>query len=184
VQGRERVAVIGSARLDEQDPAWATGFELGRLLARAGFAVVTGGYGGLMSAVSRGAREADGHVVGLPMRAWAHLTPNEWNVELRWAADYPARLSAILECRALVALDGGVGTLSELSVVWAAAQTEEGMPRIVAIGDPWRRILDALALHLVVGPEDLALVRVVHTPEDALSAIMEPPGPERPGPRG
>jgi uncharacterized protein (TIGR00725 family) len=137
----ERVAVLGSARLGESDPAWAVGHELGRLLADAGFQVMTGGYGGLMAAVSRGAHEAGGHVIGLPMTAWTHLAPNEWNAELVWAEDYPQRLAEMLSCRAVVALDGGIGTLSELAVVWSARQTENGAPVLVAVGDRWRRIL-------------------------------------------
>ncbi len=168
------MAVLGSARLGEDDPAWATAREVGRRLAEAEFDVVTGGYGGLMAAVGRGAREAGGHVIGLPMTGWTHLTPNDWNVELRWAADYPARLAALLECRAVVALDGGVGTLSELALVWAAAQTEEGMPRIVAVGERWRLILDGLARHLVVGPEDLALIVRASRPEEIVAAVTEP----------
>jgi len=180
----DRVVVVGSARLDDADPAWAVGHEMGRLLAEAGFDVVTGGYGGLMASVSWGAHEAGGRVIGLPMSGWTHLQPNEWNAELVWVEDYPTRLAQILSCRAVVALDGGIGTLSELAVVWSARQTENEAPLLIAVGDRWRRILAELSTDLVAGPSDFELVTVVASPADALEAIRSPKEVSRPGPRG
>jgi uncharacterized protein (TIGR00725 family) len=166
------VGVIGSARLGEQSPAWALGEELGRLLAVADCAIVTGGYGGLMAAVSAGAASVGGHVIGLPMRSWTHLTPNQWNSELEWADGYPARLASLLRCRGVVALDGGVGTLSELAVLWAASQTEPDPIRLVVIGDGWRRLLDAVGEHLVIDSGDLALIQIVDSPTEAVDAVL------------
>jgi hypothetical protein len=173
VRSTGRVAVLGSARLGPSHPDWAIALELGRLLAEAGFEVVTGGYGGLMAAVSRGAREAGGHVVGLPVTHWTHLTPNEWNAELLWAEGYPERIAAILETVGVIALTGGVGTLSELAVAWAAAQTEEDMAALVAVGDHWRHVLEAVRANLVVDDEDLEFVRVVSTPPEAVAVVLE-----------
>lgn len=170
-----RVAVLGSARLGPNDPAWSVANQLGRRLAEAGITVVSGGYGGLMAAVARGAREAGGHVVGLPMTAWKHLEPNEWNVELVWADGYPERLGELLACEAVIALDGGVGTLSELAVAWGAAQTEPGAPLLVAVGERWERLLAALAEDLVVSPDDLGLVHVVPTAAAAVELLQHPP---------
>jgi uncharacterized protein (TIGR00730 family) len=186
VRGRpRRVAVLGSARLTEADPSWVAALEVGRLLANAGFEVLTGGYGGLMAAVAQGAREAGGRVIGLPMKHWTHLTPNPWNAQLRWVSGYPERLAAVLEANALIALDGGVGTLSELAVAWAAAQTEEDMPALVVVGERWRRVLGVIRGELVVDSDDLALVHVVDTPAEAVAVVLEcfaspPTGPRRP----
>jgi uncharacterized protein (TIGR00725 family) len=167
------VGVIGSARLGKDSPAWPLGEELGRLLAVAGCAVVTGGYGGLMTAVSAGAAGVGGHVIGLPMRSWTHLTPNQWNSELEWADGYPARLASLLRCRGVIALDGGVGTLSELAVLWAASQTEPGPIRLVVIGESWRRLLDAVGEHLVIDDRDLALILTVDSPIEAVDAVLD-----------
>ena len=65
------VGVIGSARLESPDPRCALAERTGAAIAARGWTVVTGGYGGLMAAASRGAAEAGGRVVGLPMRGWA-----------------------------------------------------------------------------------------------------------------
>ncbi len=167
-----RIGVIGSARLSEESPAWEIGEELGRLLAVAGCTVVTGGYGGLMAAVSKGAASAGGHVIGLPMRSWSHLTPNQWNSDLDWADGYPARLASFLACQGVIALDGGVGTLSELAVMWAASQTEPTPIRLAVIGERWRRVLDGIAGQLVVDSRDLALIQIVDSPLAAVDAML------------
>jgi uncharacterized protein (TIGR00730 family) len=179
------VGVLGSARIEQPDRRWDVAHELGGLLAERGFTVVTGGYGGLMSAVSQGASERGGRVVGLPMRHWGKLEPNRWNAELRWADGYGTRLEHLLRCAAVVALPGGVGTLSEVSVIWAAAQTEPAPPLIVLLGDSWPPLIEAVGKHLVVGPEDLKLVRMVAGPREAVDALTLPAdhGARR-GPRG
>ena len=170
-----RVAVLGSARLGRDDDTWAVAVELGRLLATDGFTIVTGGYAGLMAAVSQGARAAGGHVVGLPMTRWTNLEPNEWNTDLLWSGNYPERLGHLLACEAVIALDGGVGTLSELAVAWAARQTEDDAPMIVALGERWERLLNALGEELVVAQRDIDLVHLVRTPEDVMELFRNPP---------
>jgi hypothetical protein len=175
------VAVLGSARLGPEDPAWALAEAVGRGLVAAGCAVMTGGYGGLMAATATGAR--GGTVIGLPMRGWADLVPDAGCTELRWAESYPERLGALLSCDAVIALDGGVGTLSELAVVWAAAQTERGAPRLVAVGARWRALLDGLAANLVAGAGDLALVVWAADAQAAVARALEP-ATTPPGARG
>lgn len=171
------MAVLGSARLGPDDAAWAVAVELGRLLASDGFVVVTGGYGGLMAAVSNGAREGGGQVVGLPMTSWTHLQPNDSNTALLWADDYPERLGHLLACEAVIALDGGVGTLSEIAVAWAARQTEGGAPMIVALGERWARLVRALGEDLVLSQDDLDLMHVVPTPRAVVELLRDPPPP-------
>src|SRR5262245_49773559 len=105
-RGPVEVAVLGSASIREDDPRFEAARQLGGLLAAEGWTVVTGGYGGLMVAASRGARERGGNVVGLPMSGWATISPNPWSTELRWADSYGERLGHLLACDAVVALDG------------------------------------------------------------------------------
>jgi uncharacterized protein (TIGR00725 family) len=181
VRRRLTVAVLGSARLGLDDPEWELAVSVGRGLADAGCAVMTGGYGGLMSATASGAR--GGVVIGLPMRGWSALTPDPGCTELRWSDSYPERLAALLSCDAVIALDGGVGTMSELAVVWAAAQTEPDAPRVVVVGARWRTILDALAASLVAGPADFELVAWAADAEQAVALALEPAATP-PGARG
>lgn len=169
---RHEIGVMGSARLTEDDPRWAEAERLGTLLADGGFAVVTGGYGGLMAAVSRGAHSRGGHVVGLPMSAWEALQPNEWNAELRWADGYAARLGHLLQCDAVIALPGGVGTLSEMAIVWASIQTEPEAPPLILVGDGWPPVIAAIRDNLVISNRDTALLTLVETPEEAVAAVQ------------
>jgi uncharacterized protein (TIGR00730 family) len=183
------VAVLGSARLGEQDSRWGLAQRLGELLAEEGYVVVTGGYGGLMAAVSRGAHARGGRVIGLPMRHWTGVEPNLWNAELRWSTGYGARIDHVLRCSAAIALPGGVGTLSELAMVWAASQTEEPSMPLILLGDCWPPLLRAIRRQLVVGDADIGLLRCVAGPQEALRELRaglaeRGRGGPRPGPRG
>jgi uncharacterized protein (TIGR00730 family) len=167
------IGVIGSARIGPDDPRYAEAERLGRALAGEGWVVVTGGYGGLMGATSTAAADAGGHTVGLPMTDWKHLTPHESNAELRWSADYAERLRHLLTADAVIALPGGIGTLSEASIVWAAAQTESGAAALVLVGDAWQGVRDAIGTGLVVDQADVALARCVATVDDVVAAVHD-----------
>jgi uncharacterized protein (TIGR00730 family) len=173
------VGVIGSARIAPDDPRYADAERLGRALAGEGWAVVTGGYGGLMGATSSAAAAAGGHTVGLPMADWKHLTPHESNAELRWSADYAERLRHLLTCSAVVALPGGIGTLSEAAIVWAAAQTEPGAASLVLVGEAWADVHRAIGDGLVVDPDDLALAVCVDSVDDVVPAVRKALADER-----
>jgi uncharacterized protein (TIGR00730 family) len=174
--------VIGSARIGRDDPRYGDAERLGRAIAAEGWALVTGGYGGLMGAAAEGASSAGGHAIGLPMSAWEHLTPHASNAELRWSADYAERLGHLLAADAVVALPGGIGTLSEASMVWAAAQTERDTAALVVVGDAWADLLTAFGAGLVVDRDDLAIARWAATVDQVVPAVREAlAGPERHG---
>ena len=165
------VAVIGSARLTPPDPRCVLAEQTGAAIAAAGWTVMTGGYGGLMEVASRAAAEAGGTVIGLPMSGWAALTPNRWNHELRWSATYAERLAHLLAADAIIALDGGIGTLSEAAVAWAALQTESVAADLIFLGTGWPPVLRSLAEHLVIDERDLAHVTVCADPHQAIAHI-------------
>lgn len=165
------IGVMGSARLNEDDPRWTQACQLGTLLAQKGFVVVTGGYAGLMAAVSRGAHEAGGRVAGLPMRHWTNVQPNSWNAELRWSLNYGERLNHILHCDAIIALPGGVGTLSEMALVWAAIQTEPRAQPLILFGECWPPVIKTIRANLVIGDHDLHLLRFATSPEEAMREL-------------
>ena len=166
------VAVLGSARIGPGDPRHDDAARLGGLLAGQGWTVVTGGYGGLMAAVSGGASAAGGSTVGLPMRAWHHLTPDSSCAELRWSSSYAERLGFQLAARVAIALSGGIGTLAEASAVWAAAQTESDAAQLVLVGPAWRRLVGVFSQELVVGEQDLALPIIVEEIDAVVPAVL------------
>jgi len=164
--------VLGSARIGPGDPRHDDALRLGGLLAGQGWTVITGGYGGLMAAVSRGAAAAGGRTVGLPMRAWDHLTPDSSCAELRWSASYAQRLGFLLSAKVAIALSGGIGTLAEATAVWAAAQTEPDAAQLVLVGPAWRRLVAVFAGELVIGERDLSLPVIVDETEAVVPAVQ------------
>ena len=171
---RPLIGVLGSARIEHGDPRYAAGVALGDALVRAGYDVATGGYGGLMGAVSQGAAGAGGRVVGLTMRTWAELSANRWVNDEVVADDWFDRLRRLARCDALIALEGGLGTLAELSTAWANAQTDPATnPRLVLVGPAWAELAVAIERLLVVDGRDIALVRLVATVEDVPAALSE-----------
>ena len=180
------VAVIGSASLNPPDPRCALARHIGSVIGERGWTLVTGGYGGLMAVASQATAEAGGTVIGLPMRRWHNLTPNRWNHELRWSDTYPERLGHLLAADAVVALDGGIGTLSEAATVWAALQTQDDTADLIFVGPVWKPVLRALATHLVVEEHDLARVTICADADMAVAHIASSRSKSRPPaqPRG
>jgi len=166
--GLTTVAVIGSARITQSDERWAEAFETGRLLAESGYATMTGGYDGLMAATSSGAQSAGGHTIGLPMNQWTHLAPHDSNQELRWSDDYAQRLSHLTAARYLIVLDGGIGTLSELSLAWAIAQTEDSFAEILVLGKQIAGLVKELHRFLIVSDKDFQIVKFFDAPSDVV----------------
>ena len=186
------VAVFGSSRRDEKSAFWAEAYELGQLLAAAGYTVLSGGYGGSMGAVSRGAAESGAHVIGVTCAVFDPGPCNEWLTEEVKAPSLLARLGTMIErSDAFVALRGGIGTLSELTLVWSLLQTRElkGKP-LVLLGADWREVVAALKEHTDLGSSIAALAKIVETPGQVLAELSEfaalaaPPTPPGPPPLG
>ncbi len=146
---------------------------LGRLLAERGHTILSGGYGGLMEAVSRGAHRAGGTVVGVTLTPWAgRLQPNRFLSEERAAATLFQRIEGLLESDCLIALKGGAGTLGEVALAWNMSQMDL-MPSkpVILVGQNWKRLLQAFQQQLVIDERDLKLLTHVQTVTEAISAI-------------
>jgi uncharacterized protein (TIGR00730 family) len=142
-----RVTVFGGSKPVLGEPAYDEAFYLGQLLGSKGFAVLTGGYIGTMEAVSRGAAEAGGHVVGVTcdeIEAWRPVAPNQWVMEEMRFTTLRQRLYGLIdECDAAIALPGGIGTLAEVAAFWSQSQVSAGQVRpLVLIGDGWQATLE------------------------------------------
>lgn len=143
-----RITVFGSARPVPGEPAYNDAVRLGSLLAQAGYIVMTGGYMGTMEAVSRGAAEAGGHVVGITcdeLENWRPVSHNPWVTEEKRFPRLRDRLLALIdEGDAALALPGGPGTLAEVSMMWNHLLTNAISPRpLILIGPGWRATFEA-----------------------------------------
>lgn len=141
------VTVFGGAQPKEGTPAYEEARELGLLLAQRGHVVLSGGYMGTMEAVSRGANEAGGHVIGVTcedIEAWRPTKANGWVKEERRKKTLHERILALIEgCDAAMALPGGAGTLTEIMMMWNL-MIVESLPRrpLVLIGRGWQSTFD------------------------------------------
>ena len=142
-----RISVFGGSQPVDGDPAYAEAIELGRLLAEGGHIVLTGGYIGTMEAVSRGAKEAGGHVIGVTcedIETWRQVRANSWVMEEVRKKTLVERLHVLIhESDAALALPGGPGTLTEIALTWNLMIVESLHRRpLVLIGDGWQSVFD------------------------------------------
>ncbi len=174
------VSVFGGSRPKEGDPAYEEARRLGRLLAERGLAVASGGYIGTMEAVSRGAAEAGGRVIGVTcerIEAWRGVRPNRWvQEEIRCPTllERAFRLAEVGE--ALIALPGGVGTLAEVAGAWSWLQTGELPPRpLVLVGELWDRTLEAFLTGAqgYVSEKDVRLLRLAPDVPTAVEVVVQ-----------
>ncbi|HTP03317.1 MAG TPA: LOG family protein [Anaerolineales bacterium] len=139
------ISVFGGSQPQEGSPAYQDALELGRMLAEKGYTVLTGGYMGTMEAVSRGASEAGGHVIGVTceqIEKWRALGANRWVREERRTESLLDRLQGLIEgCDAALALPGGPGTLAEISLMWNL-MIIGGLEKrpLILIGDGWQAV--------------------------------------------
>jgi uncharacterized protein (TIGR00730 family) len=140
-----RVTVYGGSQPKEGSRAYAEARDLGEMLARQGHTVLTGGYTGTMEAVSRGAAEAGGFVVGVTCDEIAHSygrAVNRWVTEERRRTTLLERLHSLIhDSDAALALPGGPGTLTEIALTWnmMIAGSIPARP-LILIGESWRLV--------------------------------------------
>jgi len=139
------VTVFGSSRPAPGSEAYETARRLGAALARAGFAVSSGGYGGVMEGVSRGAREAGGKTIGVTAAVFRSAA-NAWVEEEIRVATWQERLLKLVELGdGYVVLPGGTGTLVELAVVWEWINKGFLAARpVVVLGEFWRPVIEVI----------------------------------------
>lgn len=135
------VSVYGSGSPQPGDDAYTQAQRLGNQLAEAGYAVMTGGYAGTMEAVSRGAHEAGGHVIGVTADLFdrmGHVANGYINETIAYETLAERLLHLVSRSDAAVALPGGVGTLCEVALTWSLLQTGEITPRpFILLGERW-----------------------------------------------
>ena len=141
------ISVFGGSQPKEGSPAYQEAYELGKLLAEAGHTILTGGYIGAMEAVSRGASEAGGHVIGVTcaeIERWRPVKANGW-VKEEWRREtLMERLQALVErCDAAIALPGGPGTLTEIALTWNLIIVHAMPPKLlILVGEGWKVVFD------------------------------------------
>jgi uncharacterized protein (TIGR00730 family) len=166
------VTIFGGSKCSESDLEYSQAQRVGELLAEAGFTICTGGYAGVMEAASRGARERGGRVIGVTMNQFKS-EPNRYLTSKIASEHFYERLQRLItQSVGYVALRGGMGTVTEISLVWNKLQTRVLDPRpLVLLGECWPPVVKEWQRHLVVTDVDVQLLNFANTPEEAVAII-------------
>lgn len=175
------ISVFGSSAPRPGDETYEVARSVGRLLAEAGFAVATGGYAGTMEAVSRGAAEAGGHVIGVGAQRIEQFRPgglNAWVMEEVYYDTLQERvLHLVRHNDGMIVLPGGIGTLSELALAWSFLQVGEiGERPLVLLGGIWQETMAAFIRSDFVRPPHAALLYYADDPGEAVAFVREKVG--------
>lgn len=172
------VSVFGSARIKPDSDYYAKGVELGRLLAEAGYAVITGGGPGAMEAANKGAYEAGGTSVGLGIELPFESGLNRYvDLGVNFRYFFARKTMFVKYAQGYVVLPGGFGTLDELFEAVTLVQTQKvtSFP-IVLLGTKfWEPMLgfirDTLYAEGMIGEKDLHRLQIVDEPAEAVRII-------------
>ncbi|MEM8893957.1 MAG: TIGR00730 family Rossman fold protein [Bacteroidota bacterium] len=174
------VSVFGSARTKPSDPHYLMAEKIAAELVHHGYGVITGGGPGIMEAGNKGAFEAKGKSVGLnidlPMEQFNNLYIDSDKL-INFDYFFVRKVMFVKFSQGFIVMPGGFGTLDELFEALTLIQTQKiGKFPIVLVGtDYWSGLFDWIKSTLVEGAfinkEDLDLVNLVQTPEEAVNVI-------------
>ncbi|MEL7975871.1 TIGR00730 family Rossman fold protein [Isoptericola sp. F-RaC21] len=174
------VSVFGSARTSPDHPDYALAVEVGRLLAEAGYAVITGGGPGIMEAANAGAHKAGGTSIGLGIELPFEQGMNEFvNLGVNFRYFFARKTMFVKYAQGFVVLPGGFGTFDELFEALTLVQTHKvtEFPLVLVGTDYWGGLLDwvrtAVADRGMVGAADVDLMHLTDSPAEAVEYVVE-----------
>lgn len=174
------VSVFGSARTHPNDANYIAARETGKLLAEAGFEVITGGGPGIMEAANRGAQEAGGVSVGCNIELPFEQIPNPYqNLSLTFKYFFVRKTMFIKYSNAYIIFPGGFGTMDEVFEALTLIQTRKirNFPVVLFNSQYWRGMLSWISSVMLneknINPEDLQLLHLTDSPKDAVDFIIK-----------
>lgn len=168
---------FGGAMNIIDSPAYLDSIEIGAYLAKNGYTVKTGGYRGIMEAFSKGASEAQGHVIGCTCESFgAHAKPNQYIAEERKSKNLFGRLKRLIEedehCyRIFICQIGGAGTLTELFICLDLFRKMKSPPPIYLVGTHYEGIVEAIKPYMRI--KEHQLITIVENKEELYQKIQE-----------
>lgn len=172
------VTIFGSARFKEGEPYYELSRETGKVFAKAGFTVLTGGGPGAMEAANRGASEAGGPNYGLNIILPKEQAPNPYVTEsFEFNYFFIRKVMLVKYSCAFIVMPGGLGTLDELFEAATLIQCHKigPFPLILVGGKFWKGLRDFVAFMAeegVFSPEEIGFSRIVETPEEAVEMVL------------
>jgi uncharacterized protein (TIGR00730 family) len=175
------VSFFGSSRAKPGDRYYDLAEETAAQIAKAGFAVITGGGGGIMEAANKGAAEADGQSIGLNIELPLEQVPNEYqNLSLNFKYFFCRKVMFLKYAHGFIVFPGGYGTMDEYfeSLVLIQTLKQAFFPVILMGSDYWEGLVawmkqKMLKEHKYISPDDLKVFTVVDDPGDAVKIIVD-----------
>ena len=174
----EAISFFGSSRLKSGNKYYKIATQTAYLLAKAGYAIITGGGPGVMEAANKGARKARGKSIGLNILIPQEQKANKYvDLLLDFHYFFCRKVMFLKYAKAFVILPGGFGTLDELFESLNLIQTQRvGKFPVVLVGrDYWEGLITWLKGRTLkngcISPSDLNIFNIVDTPEEVLSVI-------------
>ncbi len=174
------VSIFGSARVKSNNPIYKKTEAIAGLFAKNGFAVITGGGGGVMEAANKGAAKAGGQSVGLNIILPMEQKPNPYsNLKLEFKYFFVRKVMFIKYAGAYIIMPGGIGTLDELFEALTLVQTQRIKPfPIILVGsDYWkgmkRWIRSQLLKNKMISKQDLDLLQILDDPDEIVRTVKK-----------
>jgi uncharacterized protein (TIGR00730 family) len=177
---KKAVSIFGSARSRPNESCYRDAEKTAYLLAKKGYAVITGGGGGIMEAANKGAHRARGTSVGLNIELPHEQKPNPYaNIQMGFRYFFVRKVMFVKYASAFVVFPGGYGTLDELFEALTLIQTQKIKPFPVLLYDReyWKGLIkwieDKLLSSDLITKGDEKLFHLVSSPEEAVKVIIQ-----------
>ena len=174
------VSIFGSARIDRRDPIYGKTVAVARRLARAGFAIITGGGPGVMEAANRGAREGGARSIGCAIELPREQGTNGFVDEaVNFRYFFVRKTMFVKYAEAFVILPGGFGTLDELFEALTLIQTGKihSFPVVLVGREYWAGLLDWIKATMLgrgmISAEDLELLVCTDDPAEVERIVVD-----------
>ena len=175
------VSIFGSARSKPDDPYYKLAEQTASELVNAGFAIITGGGGGIMEAANKGATDANGQSIGLNIELPMEQVPNEYqNISLNFRYFFVRKVMFLKYAHGFIVFPGGYGTMDEFfeSLVLIQTLKQATFPVILMGSDYWAGLVDwikakMLGEHKYIAPEDLGDFTMADDVQTAVKIIKD-----------
>ncbi len=175
------VSFFGSSRAKPGQRYYKLAEQTASEIAKAGFAIITGGGGGIMEAANKGAVEAGGESIGLNIELPMEQVPNEYqNLSLHFRYFFCRKVMFLKYAHGFIVLPGGYGTMDEFfeSLVLIQTLKQAFFPVILMGSDYWKGLIEwmkekMLKVHSHISPEDKDVFTVLDEPQAAVKIIVD-----------
>ena len=174
------VTIFGSARTSPDDPSYAAAVETARLLAKAGFGIITGGGPGIMEAANKGAQEGGNLSIGCNIELPFEQAPNPYlDISLDFRYFFVRKTMFVKYSNAFIIFPGGFGTMDELFEALTLIQTKKvsNFPVILYGSKYWEGLLNWIRVTMLeeekVSEDDVSLLRISDDPQEICDIVCD-----------